>query len=288
MTVVVKKDIKKPFMIAHRGASGYLPENTIESFQYAVDCGAKYIELDVVLSRDGHLMVCHENEIGCSSDVAMKFPGKKTIKIVDNVEIKGWFTEDFYLHELLELRVHQKFTNRSHEFDGQFLIPTLEETIQWLSKQRNITLFVELKNVHYYLNKCKMDMVDILLKLLKIYHYDSSDSPIIILSFESDCLENLRNLSFLKLVQLLHDHDELQYQKYKEYVIGIAPSKMNLYRHPEIVQRAKQYNLEVFVWTFNNETLMDRFKTLKEEVQFFIDLGINGFFTDHFMIDTNE
>src|SRR5688572_28135084 len=105
-------------IIGHRGASGHRPEHTIESYTLAIAMGADYIEPDLVSTKDGVLVARHENEIGTTTDVADKFPGRKTTKTIDGQSITGWFTEDFTLAEIRTLRAKERLPFRSHERDG--------------------------------------------------------------------------------------------------------------------------------------------------------------------------
>ena len=89
-----------PLIIGHRGASGYRPEHTIESYTLAIEQGADVIEPDLVSTKDGVLIARHENEISGTTDVAEKFPDRKATKMIDGKEVTGWFTEDFTLAEI--------------------------------------------------------------------------------------------------------------------------------------------------------------------------------------------
>ena len=91
------------FVIAHRGASGYRPEHTAEAYNLAVQMGADAIEPDLVITRDGVLIARHENEIGDTTDVAERFPGRRTTKEIDGKPVTGWFAEDFTLAEIRTL-----------------------------------------------------------------------------------------------------------------------------------------------------------------------------------------
>src|SRR5690348_363367 len=87
----------RPIVIGHRGASGYVPEHTLASYFIALQQGADYAEPDLVMTKDGVLVARHENEIGGTTDVAEhpEFARRRTTKVVDGVEMTGWFTEDF-------------------------------------------------------------------------------------------------------------------------------------------------------------------------------------------------
>src|SRR5262252_5208314 len=88
---------ERPLIIAHRGASGYRPEHTLEAYRLAVEMGADFIEPDLVATKDGVLVARHENEIGHTTDVAVRFPDRKRTAWVDGRWLVGWFTEDFTL-----------------------------------------------------------------------------------------------------------------------------------------------------------------------------------------------
>ena len=103
-------DARKPIVIAHRGASGERPEHTRGAYLLAIEQGADFIEPDLVVTQDGHLVVRHENEISGTTDVAARpeFAGRKTAKVIDGERIEGWFTEDFTLDELKTLRARER------------------------------------------------------------------------------------------------------------------------------------------------------------------------------------
>ncbi|HEU5282282.1 MAG TPA: glycerophosphodiester phosphodiesterase family protein, partial [Burkholderiales bacterium] len=123
-----------PIVIAHRGASGYLPEHTLAAYYLAIQQGADYVEPDLVMTRDGVLVARHENEISATTDVAMRaeFAGRKTRKTIDGEQTEGWFTEDFTLAELKTLRARERLSQLrpgNRRFDGMFEIPTLDEVL---------------------------------------------------------------------------------------------------------------------------------------------------------------
>jgi glycerophosphoryl diester phosphodiesterase len=122
---------KKPLVIAHRGASGERPEHTLMAYRLAIAEGADFIEPDCVLTKDGRLVVRHENEIAGTTDVAARpeFAARKTTKTIDSAKITGWFTEDFTLAELKTLRARERLPQmrvNSARFDGQEPIPTYQ------------------------------------------------------------------------------------------------------------------------------------------------------------------
>ena len=124
----------RPFVIAHRGASGYVPEHTLAGYFIAIQQGADYVEPDLVISKDGALLARHENEIGGTTDVAAhpEFAARKATKSIDGESITGWFTEDFTLAELKTLRARERLPElrrANTRYDGAFSIPTFDEVL---------------------------------------------------------------------------------------------------------------------------------------------------------------
>src|SRR6476620_3180720 len=124
-----------PVVVGHRGASAYRPEHTAASYTLAIDLGADLIEPDVVVSRDGALVVRHENELSRSTDVAERpeFADRRTTRTVGRVERTGWFTEDFDLEELRTLRAVERMPALrplNTAYDGHFGILTLADVVE--------------------------------------------------------------------------------------------------------------------------------------------------------------
>ena len=116
--------ISRPLVIAHRGASGYRPEHTAAAYELAIRQGADAVEPDLVSTRDGVLVVRHENEISGTTDVAAhpEFADRRTTKVVDGTSLTGWFTEDFLWSELATLRARERLVKTrpdNTKYDGQ-------------------------------------------------------------------------------------------------------------------------------------------------------------------------
>lgn len=155
----------QPLVIAHRGASGYLPEHSLAAYQKAIAQGADVIETDLVPTRDGVLIARHENELSTSTDVASRpeFASRKTRKQIDGIWQQGWFSEDFTLAELRTLRLKETLPALrpgSAAFDGQFQIVTFAEILQLLVREnakrqtqfglKPIDLYIETKHPTYF------------------------------------------------------------------------------------------------------------------------------------------
>ncbi|MBF6024676.1 glycerophosphodiester phosphodiesterase [Lysobacter niastensis] len=148
-----------PIVIAHRGASGYRPEHTLEAYRLAIHQGADFIEPDLVATKDGVLVVRHENEISGTTDVAARpeFADRRTTKPVDGASMTGWFTEDFTLAELKTLRAKERIPELRPDnarFDGLYEIPTFAEVVQLAKREsrdgRRIGIYPETKHPTYF------------------------------------------------------------------------------------------------------------------------------------------
>ena len=146
-------------VIGHRGASGYRPEHTLESYRLAIRQGADFIEPDLVATKDGVLVARHENEISGTTDVAdhAEFANRKTTKTVDGIALTGWFTEDFTLAELRTLRAKERIPDirpGNTRYDGLYQVPTFAEVIQLAKREsrgkRKIGIYPETKHPTYF------------------------------------------------------------------------------------------------------------------------------------------
>jgi glycerophosphoryl diester phosphodiesterase len=128
-----------PIVVAHRGASGYLPEHTIEGYTKAIEMGADFIEPDLVMTKDGQLVVRHEPMLSGTTNVAdiPAFASKKTTKNLDGAMVTDWFVCDFTLAEIKQLKAKQAFAERSQQYNNLYSIPTFAEVIA-LAKQKSV------------------------------------------------------------------------------------------------------------------------------------------------------
>ena len=198
-------------VIAHRGASAYRPEHTLEAYALAVEMGADVIEPDLVMTRDGVLVARHENEISETTDVAerLEFADRRTTKTIDGHEVTGWFTEDFTLDELKTLRAVERLPGlrpQSADYDGQFQVPTLAEVIALAdslgaARGRPVGLYPETKHPTYF-RRIGLPLEVPLVEALHAAGLDAPEDPVWIQSFEVGGLELLRGLTRLRLVQL--------------------------------------------------------------------------------------
>ena len=202
-----------PLVIGHRGASGYRPDHTLESYKLAIDMGADFIEPDLVATKDGVLVARHEPNITGTTDVATRpeFASRKTTKNVDGVNEEGWFVSDFTLAELKTLRAVQPLSDRDQSYNGKFQIPTFEEVLDLAKAEgakagRTVGVYPETKHPTYHA-KLGLPLEDRLLAVLARYGYTTKASPVIVQSFEVSNLKYLRTKTQVRLVQLVDAND---------------------------------------------------------------------------------
>lgn len=286
---VPHSDEPRPLIIAHRGASGYLPEHTLGAYALAILQGADYVEPDLVMTRDGELVARHDNELGLTTDVAQRpeFAERKRTQAVDGVTLTGWFSEDFTLDELKTLRAIERIPDirpGNARLDGSLEIPTLQEIIDLVktlqqSERRRIGLYIETKHPTHF-QQLGLAMEEPLVRILQRNGYAGRDAPVYIQSFEVDNLKTLSALTQLRLVQLFgrgqpYDQQvrgsDLTYaqmataaglQAVARYADGIGPEKSyviprdadgNLGQPSDFVTNAHAVGLEVHPYTFRAE-----------------------------------
>lgn len=324
--------MKKPLIIGHRGACGYRPEHTAASYRLAVEMGADFIEPDLVSTKDGYLIARHDNVLNLTTDVAtrQRFTTKKTTKIIDGESIEGWFSEDFTLDEIKQLKAIERIPEirpENTEYDGQFEILTLDEIIL-LTKElerefdRTIGLYIETKHPSYF-TSLDLPLEPPLLEALGKAGYAGKDAPIYLQSFETENLEWLRSYTQLPLIQLLWLEgqpadaalrgDNLTYddmatpeglRKIALYADGVGPEKSHFIlaanangqldpaRASSFITDAHAAGLDVHPYTFRQENTFlpsalrssedDRMPDgLEEELSIFMELGVDGVFTDN-------
>ena len=147
-------------MIGHRGASGYRPEHTRAAYELAFALGADAVEPDIVATKDGVLVLRHENEISGTTDVAERpeFAGLRTSKVVDGAQLTGWFTEDFTWAQLSTLRSRERLPairTASATFDDRWGILRLTDLLQIIDEQsarlgRELVMVAEIKHATYF------------------------------------------------------------------------------------------------------------------------------------------
>lgn len=272
---------KQPIVIGHRGCSGERPEHTPMSYRRAIEQGADFIEPDLVVTKDGHLVARHENEIGGATDVAARaeFAGRKTAKIVDGQSIEGWFTEDFTLAELKTLRCRERLPQLRPEnakFDGQEAIPTFEEVVAIArGAGRPVGVYPEMKHPRHFAS-VGLPIEERMVAALKAQDLDSASALVFVQCFEVGPLKAIRGKTRARLIQLIDSEGgpaDLADLKYADmlgpsglkavaaYADGIGPDKSlvvptdgeTLLAPTPLVADAHAVGLAVHPWTVRAE-----------------------------------
>ncbi len=293
---------KQPIMdqkivIAHRGASGYLPEHTLEAKAMAHAMNADFIEQDLVLSKDDIPIVIHDIYLDNVTDVATKFLDRKRN---DN----RYYVIDFTFDELKTLRVTERFNpktgeqsypNRFPKNKGNFKLHSLQEEIELIqglnkSTSKNIGIYPEIKEPEFHRKEGK-NLTEIVLKVLSDYGYKTKKDYCILQCFDAKELERIRKelQSELFLIQLIEFPEETkQLEHFATYADGIGPyykqilsEKVNgKFIFTSLVSDAHQLGLKVHPYTFRADSL-DEFSSFEEMMQtLLIDANIDGCFTD--------
>ncbi len=297
-------------VVAHRGASGYLPEHTLEAKAMAYAMGAQYLEQDVVMSRDDQLIVIHDVTLDRTTDVALRFPGRSRAD-------GRHYVVDFTLDELRQLAVTESHTGSPDQaqatypqrfplWKSTFRLHTLAEEIELIqgmnqSTGREVGIYPEIKAPAFHREEGKEISTAIIAELQR-YGYTSKEHRIYLQTFDFDELKRIREEVLpaadidLKLVQLIGDEDWMRSSsgiaEIARYADGIGPEKgliiapdssADHLRISTLVRDAHAHGMAVHPYTFRldgghvPEYARD-FEHLLE--LFFINAGVDGVFTD--------
>ena len=272
-------------MIAHRGASGYRPEHSRSAYELALAMGADAVEPDVVATRDGVLVVRHENEISGTTDVAEhpELADRRATRRVDGQAVTGWFTEDFTWAELSTLRVRERLPQlrpTSAAFDGTEPILRLVDLLDLVRERsadqdREIGVVLEIKHATHF-ERLGLDLVPLVERELRLAGWADGELPLIVESFESTVLSRLRETgipaSYVYLIEATGRPFDLvaaQGRAAPTYKAAVAPrgldalvgavdgisvnKSMLLARGSTVAEDARARGLAVFAWTCRPE-----------------------------------
>ena len=290
-----------PLIVAHRGASGYLPEHTLPAVSLAYGMGADYIEQDVVLTKDSIPVVLHDIHIDTVTDVAAKLPHRARAD-------GRFYALDFTLAELRTLQVRERidiktgrpiFPNRFPQMASRFQIPTLAEEIeliQGLNKTtgRAVGIYPEIKNPAWHREQ-GFDIGRIVVTMLSEYGYTGKEDDCYLQCFDQVEMKRIRQElgSSLKLVQLLSDQpEELRTSEglrdIATYAAGIGPDLSHIYefetnQRPKLsnlVSLAHQHGLKVHPYTVRVDVLPAGIVRFEQLLSLLLEAKVDGIFTD--------
>ncbi|MGY1706703.1 glycerophosphodiester phosphodiesterase family protein [Geodermatophilus sp. SYSU D00697] len=310
--------LRRPVVVGHRGAPTYRPEHTAASYELAIDLGADLIEPDVVVSRDGALVVRHENELSHSTDVADRpeFAERRTTREVDGRERIGWFTEDFTLAELRTLRAIERMPALrplNTTYDGRFGVLTLAEVLEIARRrstaERQVRVLAELKKPSWF-EAQGLPMTDLVAAELRRLGAADPDGTVVVQSFDAAALRRLRadlgsrGPTMLQLVDDDASDDRLVtpagLREVSTYAQGIAPSRHRILLRDadqaltgvsDLVAQAHRAGLLVVPWTLRPENaFLPRHLRrgtdpigpgdAQTEARLLLALGVDGLITD--------
>jgi glycerophosphoryl diester phosphodiesterase len=297
-----------PVVIAHRGASAYLPEHTLAAKALAHEMGADYLEQDVVATRDDELVVLHDIYLDRVTDIAERFPARAR-------DDGRYYVRDFDLEELRSLSVWERmnpdgtavYPTRYPVKCGDFGISTFAEELKFIKELnansgRQVGIYPEIKRPAWHREE-GVDIAPGFLKAIVDAGYENFDDPVYLQCFDFAELRRLK-VEFdcpFKLVQLIGeiswgeaetDFDFIRtatgIAELAETVDAIGPWIPYLYeltddtpRPGDLVQKAHAAGLAVHPFTFRADELPPGFASFKDLVRFFIvDIGVDGLFTD--------
>ena len=300
----------RPVVIAHRGASGYLPEHTLPAKALAYAMGADYLEQDIVATRDDKLVVLHDIHLDRVTNVAERFP--------DRARDDGrFYTRDFDLDEIESLRVHERtdengervFTGRFPSAGENFRVHSLERELQFVAHltergERSVGIYPEIKDPAWH-RKEGVDISVLVLQTLARFGYEAHAAPAYLQCFDESEVRRIRDKlgCRLKLVQLIGEDNwtpeptnfaamrtKRGLARLAATVDGVGPWFNRLYKLRKrdgrisdsgFVRRAHEQGLVVHPYTFRRDALPPGFASFDELLAFAInELTLDGLFTD--------
>jgi glycerophosphoryl diester phosphodiesterase len=273
---------RRPWLVAHRGASAYAPENTVPAFRLAADQGSDFVELDLQLTKDRQIVCLHDNSLERTTDVEEVFPDR--FRKTDNgaQATSRWMIEDFTLAELKRL-------DAGAWFDPKFRgtrIPTFAETIDALRGRSG--LFIELKTPERYEGIERLILAELEAKGLARPGADPR-TPVLLQSFSAKSLQTLRSLGTkLPVHFLVGARDAAPWmtdeglEKMKAFASGVSPEKTIVASRPELAARIKAAGLVLTPYTFRSTAVGAGFADVRAEMSHFLTrLGVDGVITDN-------
>jgi len=300
----------KAIVIAHRGASGYLPEHTLAAYELAIQMGADYIEPDLMLTKDGYLVAMHDDTLDATTNVAALFPNPRPNA---SAKDKGVYAVcEFTLSEIKQLTVNGRGTspngasgycagdNWSYpsytpSMADPWKVPTFDEVVDFAKAQsaiydRNIGIYPEAKQADPV-------MENKILATLAAKGMNAPDSPVFIQSFSSETVKRLNDKqkaqgTRMPLIQLgvavMQDNTAIMIDyvgnipytmsEVSEFAAGVGVL-IGVPAYPvtrQWIEQAHAAGLKVHGWTFSKANVVEA----QTEYREYLDMGIDGMFSN--------
>ena len=229
-------------IFAHKGASGYAPENTLIAIKKAIEMKVDGIEIDIQLTRDGRIVLMHDWKVDRTT-TGRGYVYELDFDYIRTLDAGQWFTKDFI---------------------GE-VVPTLEEVLDILPQ--DMMLNIEIKDTARYHSKIEEKLLEVLKK------YPDKFENIIVSSFHHDKIKKLQVLEPKLKLALLTNSEFIEIEKY------LSTNGVSSYSyHPEInhvlkedIEKLHAKGVKIFVWTVNKE----------EDLNYLVKLGVDGVISDY-------
>jgi len=270
--------------IAHRGASAYAPEHTAAAYKLAMEQKVDFVEQDLGVTKDSQLICIHDDTLERTTDVADIFPDRASADAASRTPGKHWLVNDLTLAEIKRLDAGKWF---KPEFAGARLL-TFQEAIDLVRSRPGFGMYPELKSPQLYKSR-GIDQVKLFVDVVRKNGLEKPESlkktPVIIQSFDEEAIRRvaveLPTIPRVFLTSKDEDVTEARIRQLATFSTGIAPEKVVIARHPEMVARAHAARLTVTSWTFRGDEKTG-YPTVRDEMSHFLyTLGIDALFTNN-------
>lgn len=269
--------------VAHRGASAYAPEHTLDAYRLALEQGADFVEQDLAVTKDGILICLHDPSLERTTDVETVFPDRATTVTVRGRDRKTWLANDFTLAEIKQLDAGGWFDPR---FAGA-RVPTFDEAVSLIRGKAGV--YPELKTPEIYAGR-DVDFPALVEQALDRLHLRGPNAdgqtPVILQTFGESTARALHDRRIGVPVVLLFDRREpvdvaSMIREWRGVVSGFGPEKSVVTRQPEFVRAAHEAGLTVTPYTFR-AAAPSGFASVEAEMSHFLyTLGVDALFTDN-------
>ena len=279
--VIVPPPARKQ-LVAHRGASAYAPEHTLEAYRLALDQRADYVEQDLAVTKDGVLVCIHDLTLNRTTDVETVFPDRFVEDRAGSTPVRRWLVADFTLAEIKRLDAGTWF---GQTFAGA-RIPTFQEAIDLVRGKAG--LYPELKDPAFYRERGVSPEQLFAAALQKNGLIGDPTTPVIVQSFDRTTLQLVaKALPTVPRVWLVEPDwaDQVdspdEFKAIAGWATGLGPNKAIIAARPEIVQWAHDAGLTVTPWTFR-ASATGAFASVRDEMEKFLyEYGVDALFTDN-------
>lgn len=269
-------------VVAHRGASAYAPEHTLDAYRLAIEQRADFVEQDLAVSKDGVLVCIHDVTLERTTDVEAVFPDRSVEALLNGKPIRRWYVADFTVAELKRLDAGSWFGTK---FAGA-RIPTFQEAIDLVRGKAG--LYPELKDPGFYRTR-GVSPETLLAEAIRKNNIEADPkTPIVIQSFDQATLEalagGLPRVPRVWLVEAKWADQVDSAEKVKAiagWATGLGPNKQIVAARPEVVTWAHAAGMTVTPWTFRSSNT-GTFESVREEMaKFLYGYRVDAVFTDN-------